>query len=193
MSDAPTSELLGSCCARYRQATDRLRSLMEGCGAERVDQRPGSGRWSANECLAHLNLTASLYLDPMEQRIEQARQDGQGGHEPYGKGTLVGRLLLGLLRGDPRQKPVRSPKLFAPAGSGLDRDTLVAEFEQINLRLVTLALRADGLPLGKLKVNTPVSSLLKVTLAQAFEIHALHELRHMDQIERALATTHQAG
>ena len=61
---------------------------------------------------------------------------------------------------------------------------VAGSFRERAERLIELAEKADGLPLGVVWIATPVSRWLKVSLAQAFEVHTLHTPRHLGQAER---------
>ena len=50
--------------------------------------------------------------------------------------------------------------------------------------MIAAAESADGLDLGRIRFGTPVLSLARVTMAEAFEMPALHEPRHLAQAER---------
>ena len=45
-----------------RSAQSRLRRLDDKLSAEEWSKRPGKARWSAAECVEHLNLTSRAYL-----------------------------------------------------------------------------------------------------------------------------------
>lgn len=186
------SALLTECLASYDQALDRLAALLANLDPAAADRRPAPRRWSVNECLAHLTVAISAYCDRMEPAVARARTRagvgvgalGAASAEPDGRGTWFGRFILANLRQGPSARRVPAPAVFRPTASGLD---LAAQAEALRAtvdRLARLARAADGLPVGGVKFGTPVSPLLRVSLAQAFEIHALHLHRHLGQAER---------
>ncbi len=202
------SALLTECLASYDQALDRLAALLANLDPAAADRRPAPRRWSVNECLAHLTVAISAYCDRMEPAVARAGAGAGAGAgtgagagagagagvgvgalgaaslEPDGRGTWFGRFILANLRQGPSARRVPAPAVFRPTASGLD---LAAQAEALRAtvdRLARLARAADGLPVGGVKFGTPVSPLLRVSLAQAFEIHALHLHRHLGQAER---------
>ena len=56
--------------------------------------------------------------------------------------------------------------------------------------LLDLMEEADGLDLGRARVPNPAVPLLKVNLAEAFEIHSLHFPRHLEQARSVTQSTH---
>ncbi len=122
------------------------------------------------------------YIGKMEPAITKARGAGQVGSEPYGRGTLAGRLLVGFL-GQPG-KTVRAPGVFRPRSSRLDLDEVSGAFRERSAKMIELAVQADGLDLGRIRIATPVSPVLRLSLAQAFEVHVLHTPRHLAQADR---------
>jgi hypothetical protein len=47
--------------------------------AARWPQRPAPGRWSVAECIAHLNLTSTAFLQLLRPALDEARRSG---HRP---------------------------------------------------------------------------------------------------------------
>jgi hypothetical protein len=164
-------------------ATDRRRmhELADPLSRRQLNWKPAPKRWSVGQCLDHLGVSMGLYLDPMEPVIERA--DRRGG-EPYGRGTWMGRLLLGALR-----KPGRrylAPPSFQPRGGDLDPDDVRGELDRQIGRLLRAVERCDGLALGEVKIPWPFLRLVELSLAQAFELQVLHLGRHLGQAERVI-------
>jgi hypothetical protein len=184
------SKLLATCIQRYVEAGERARAMVAGLSADQANWKPAPKKWSVNQCLEHLNKGAGLYADKMGPLIEGARAAGKIGGEPYGKGPLGGRLTIKFLRKDPSKNRFPAPGVFKPTASGYDKDKQLARFLAITAALRQLAEQADGLALGKVRFGSPVSFLIRFNLAQAFELHAIHHHRHLDQVQRV--TRHEA-
>ncbi len=180
------SNLLTTCIQRYLEADERVRSMVGGLSATQANWKPGPKKWSVNQCLEHLNKGAGLYVDKMGPLIEGALADGKVGGEPYGNGPLGGRLTIKYLRKDPSKNRFPAPGVFKPAASDYDKDQQFARFLEVTAALRQLAEQADGLALGKIRFGSPVSFLIRFNLAQAFELHAVHHHRHLDQVERVI-------
>jgi len=59
-----------------RSAQSRLRRLDDKLSAEEWSKRPGKARWSAAECVEHLNLTSRAYLALLPDAVVRARTRG---------------------------------------------------------------------------------------------------------------------
>lgn len=170
----------------YESAADRARTLYDGLDEEQANRAPEEGRWSANLCVAHLTRSMETYLVCMEPALAKAEQHGKRGAEPYAKGTFIGRFILNAMRGGTAKMKVKAPGVFQPDEGPHDSAATLAAFLETTDRMLAVLRRADRLPLGRVKFGTPVSRFVRVSLAQAFEIHALHNHRHLDQAEAAV-------
>jgi hypothetical protein len=171
----------------YAAATARAEALRAGSDAEALTRRPGDGRWSAAECVEHLNRGLEPHLRPLAATLARARERGRTGGPPYRRGTWLGRLLLGGL--DPeraRPKRFQAPGSFRPPAGALEPGAVFDTFRRLNAELEALAAQAEGLPLGRLRVRSVLSPLLRMSVAQAFAVHAIHHHRHLEQAERAV-------
>ncbi len=174
----------------FEDAVSRLDRLAGDLSPQQADWRSAPGRWSVAECIEHLNVTAELYLPGMETAAREAKGSGRWpGGPPYARGPLGGRFLISFL--DPTRatpKRARAPAVFRPSSSDLELPALATRFRAANRRFLALLAQSDGLALGNIRLATPVSRLLRVSLAQAFEIHAVHQHRHLAQAEDVRAT-----
>lgn len=171
----------------FAAASRRFEQLVAPLDQELASWSPDPKAWSVSACIDHLNRASTTYFERLEPALQQARTAGLVGGAPYGKGTWVGRFLLGVLDPlRPRFKPVKAPKVFRPAVADVAFDAACREFRSVQARWHALLREADGLPLGQIELATPVSRLLKVTAHQAILIHVFHEPRHLAQAERVV-------
>jgi hypothetical protein len=170
----------------FEAGRERMRALVDGLSHEQVNFKPAPDRWSVAECLDHLAVSMRIYLDPMEPVVDAARAGaraaGKTGGEPYRRGPFLGRLLLRALRKPGKRYP--APRMFRPGRSALAPDAVREGFDAQIGRMLRAVERSDGLALGKIKMPWPVFPPIKLSLAQAFELQALHVGRHLDQAER---------
>ena len=176
------STLLLEVIRTHEEALASLDDLAGGLSQEQANWKPAPDVWSVAECVDHLNQTLGTYIERMEPATREARRERRLGSEPYGRGTIVGRLLVSFLA-KPGKK-TRTPGVFEPIGGSLDLDDVVRNFRQRSAMLIELAKEADGLALGRIRIGSPASSLLRLSLAQAFEVQNLHTPRHLVQADR---------
>lgn len=183
-----SNEKLRLWARRFDENRERFEALVADLTDEQASWQPAAGKWSVGECIAHLNVTGVKYQPLMTDAIARGRQRGLTGTAPYQGRTLAGRLLLFILDPDKRRR-AKAPGGFQPAaGPSLDFPSLVEEFRSVQEGWTRLLDDADGLALGRIVFASPVSRLVRVNLAEAFEINTLHEARHLGQAERVVAS-----
>lgn len=182
----PSCAFLRECMQRFDECEQRVDALEAAVSNDDANRSPGPKRWSIAQCIEHLVVTAKLYETATEEAIRRAREAGNTGKAPYGRGTWVGRFILSALDKG-RSKRVGAPRMFQPSAESIDFASSCARL-RTSLDTYRAWIRdADGLALGSIKVATPISRFVKISLAQAFEIHSKHALRHMEQAEEVRA------
>ena len=157
-----------------RDADDLLAGLTDA----QFNWRAVPGRWSIAECLAHLNITGQMYLPIIDRGINEARSRQWFGRGPYRHG-LLGRLFIRYTE-PPAKYKVKAPKLFAPLPEHL-LAVVAPAFASLQDQLLRRIREANGIDLGRVRVTSPVSKLLKLSLGQCFAFIAAHERRHLWQ------------
>lgn len=145
-----------------------------------LDLVPADGGWSARQTIGHLVLTARLY----EERMRAAIDGRPGGGDPHAgprKSSWFARMLLRWLPDAARR--FKAPAPFDPrrADERFDVDALLATYRAVR----ETGLRARDLHLGTLRIGTPVSRLLRMSIRDAVAVQVAHAERHLDQIRRA--------
>jgi hypothetical protein len=163
---------------QFEEILQQTDELIRGLGEEQFNWRPEPGRWSIAECFDHLNVTAGLYLPLIEAAIERAKAAGLYGRGPFRR-TLFGRLFLRATEPPPKVK-LKSPKGFRPSPDKRTSDVVPA-FAAAQRRYLQSVSAASGLHLSKIKVKSPASPLIKLTLEEAIALMAAHERRHLWQ------------
>lgn len=179
MTDSLQDERLRDWSAVFSAAEERADAFVRDLSAEQLNFKPAPDRWSVGQCLDHIAVAMGIYLDPMEPAIERAAaREGRAG----GRGTLMGRVLIAALRW-PRGR-YSAPRDFRPSSSDLEPAAVGREYARQSGRLRRALERCDGLAVDRVKMPWPVFGLIKISLAQAFELQALHTDRHLDQADR---------
>lgn len=170
---------------RFVELEEEIVELLTAGDEAALHCAPGPGRWSAAQSIDHLTRSLEATLPAMTTAVERGRTRSILGAAPYGRGTFPGRWLLAILEA-PVGRGVPAPRRFRPAAEPGAAPELAHAFAAAQGRVRSLLRAADGLALGRLRLATPVSPLLRVTLAQAFRIHVAHEARHRVQAWQAL-------
>ena len=169
-----------------RAASSRLASLVERTDEGAWSRRPGSGGWSAGECVAHLCLTTEAAVPPLRSAIERLESRGERSGTGYRRDVL-GWLLWRSQRETTRMR-TRTKPVFMPEKADSTADA-IARFEAGQSELRELLRRSDGLALTREKMASPFDPRVQYNVYSAFTILAAHEHRHLGQAERAASAT----
>ena len=135
-------------------------------------------RWSVGQCIAHLNAASGIYLPVVDKAIRRGRERGLKSPGPYHH-PMIGNLFVKLAEPPPKVK-FKAPSAMLPPSNERRAETLDA-FLTLQDRLKECLRSANGLDLGRIRVSSPINSLLKFSLGQAFALTASHERRHLWQ------------
>lgn len=153
------------------------RSVLDDLTPEQANQRPGRGRWSVVQNLAHISKTAVPYLDIMEARLEGGLAD-----RPYRPGILA-HLLRRSMEPPPRFR-IKTQKTLEP-GESLDPESVLAEFEGVHERLAALVRAADDDRFVRYRFRSPYMNLIVIRGDQAVDTLLAHARRHLWQARQA--------
>ncbi|MDH5234536.1 MAG: DinB family protein [Gemmatimonadota bacterium] len=169
------------------RARSRFARLMAATSDAKWATRSAPDQWSVAECIAHLNLSSRAMQPLLEHAVSEARALGRNGAGRFHP-TMLGRMLAAMLGPAPgigkvRLGRTRTPSSFEPSGD-LARAVVVAEFERhLEAHARTLA-AADGLPIDRVRVESPFAKGVSYDAYSAFRIVARHMHRHLAQAER---------
>lgn len=169
-------------------AQSRLRALTDKLSDKDWSKRPGPNRWSAADCVEHLNLTTRAYLPLLRDATARAGEVGAAPQKQYRRDPLgwfmsmmigplhhLGRFQVGRIKTTPPFVPKR----------GQSRSQLLSDFVRLQSDLVTLVRSGNGLPLDRVKIVSPFGGRIRYNVYSAMEIVARHQHRHIQQAERA--------
>jgi len=165
----------------YRQVEEIKRvaeDLVEGLSEEQFNWRKGPEKWSINECLEHLNVTARLYWSVLADAVSGARIQGWFSKGPY-KHTWLGPMMISSME-PPVRIRFKSPRHFRPPDD-IPMNQVVPQFMAFQDRLLGLIRDANGVDLGRPRVLSPGNRLIKLTLGEGIGLMTAHERRHLWQ------------
>lgn len=171
------SEFLQACEKDAIETLDLLTEL-EKLSEAQANWKPSANSWSVNECLKHLVQSVGLYRENLAGAVEKLKVKNPKAHEPSGRGTLLGRFLLGALE-PAKNKKMKAGGPFKLKASNVDLATEITALRDCIEWLGQMMAEADELDFGKVKLRTPI--FLKISLAQTFKVQSLHNLRHVKQ------------
>ena len=162
------------------KAQQRFRPL----SAEELNRRPSPSRWSAGQCLEHLNIVGGYYLPSIATRIARAQKRGSK-PAAIAKQGFIGRRLVEGMRTPASIKSRTSPQRYAPTGTRLPRTVTEVFSRQLDelLRLVLLARQINA---NAVRIPNAIFPLLLLRLTDQLEFMVVHLQRHVAQAEAVL-------
>jgi hypothetical protein len=168
-------------CKEFEQISSQAKQLTEGLNEQRFNWRPQPDQWSIEECLAHLLIAGNWEIRAIEDAIGHAKAHGLTGVGPFHYGPLE-RLVVRKTE-PPVKRKFTAPKRFRPLHEQ-PVTAVLPSFLHLQSQLTLLARSAEGLDLARIKVPTPISRLLRLSLGMTFAQVAAHERRHLEQAWR---------
>ncbi len=161
-----------------QQINGEAERLVAGLDEEQLNWIPEPGAWSIALCLDHLAVTNREFRPYLEKALAKAQRRGASG-KPY-RPTWMGKWLINTLDQEGGRK-FKAPKNFQPparpAAGALDR--FLEEQRQVT-SLVERSRRSDT----DVTLRSPVTPLMRYSLADAFEVIVAHDRRHLRQAQR---------
>lgn len=181
-------EQLAGVVKSLESAQSRLRRLTDGIPESAWNKRPGPDRWSAAECVEHLNITTRAYLPRLRDALAKAREGRRPPKKHYRRDPTGWFLstMIGPLRqvGKFRFLRVKTMPDFVPKPD-LSRTQVLSDFVRLQGELISLVKSADGLAIDEVKIVSPFGERGRYSAYSAFVIVARHEHRHLQQAEEA--------
>ena len=149
--------------------------------------KPAPEKWSANQCLAHLNSYGRYYLPEIEKAVNEAIKQNR---QPVTKfkagwlGNYFTEMMLTKKDGQPAKK-MSSPKDHSPQ-SNVDSFLVIGEFIEQQEKLLILLQKARSIDLNKTRIPISISRFIRLKLGDTFLFLIAHNYRHILQAERAL-------
>ena len=173
---------------KYRQQFEEIaaqaQELSAGLTEAQFNWRPSPEQWSIEECLSHLTMVGQAELLAIEAAIDEAKAKGVtgGGSFDY---PVWERFILRETE-PPVRHAMPAPKRFVPL-HGQPVTGILPTFLHVQRNFAIQLARADGLDLRRVKVPTPITRLLKLSLGATLAQAAAHERRHIAQARRVRA------
>lgn len=173
----------------FEAAKAELRDLLAGLADESFNRRTDEKRWSVAECVDHLIVIGVQLIPRMEEAVAKARRKGW-----HVKGDFrYSRFSDWFVRqmGDQQLPPkgrFKAPRTYAPPpGRGRTVVQALNDFITLQDRFIAVARSADGLDLARIKVTSPVTRLLRISLGQWLRALSGHQRRHLWQVAQVKA------
>jgi hypothetical protein len=181
-SEALIPELEAYRC-QFVALKDDAKNLLSTVNNEQFNWRSQPGSWSIAECFDHLNVTGKLYGATIDEKISEASSHQWFSRGPFRHGWLGNWFVRSIE--PPVKLKVKAPSQFIPRAHQLV-DVVANEFLWTQDQFINRLREANGIDLARIKIPSPVTHLLKLTLGQVFGLTTAHERRHIWQARQVM-------
>lgn len=180
------ANLLPTIVAKTEELGGEAGRLVAGLSEEQLNWKPALDRWSIAQCFAHLTVATEKFGPYLTAAIARGREQYPVKMSPsYQPSWLGGWLIKQLLPEATRKVP--APKIFRPSETEAIHGAL-DHFLSQQRAFLEFVRQAEGLDYNKTKLRSPVTALMRYSLADAFVITVVHGQRHLAQARRVRET-----
>ena len=155
--------------------------------------RPAADKWSANECLQHLNSYGNYYLPAIEKAITRSATQQQYPAAQFKTGWLGNYFTrLMLPSKDGHVKKMKSPGAHVPKNI-IGSHEVISCFIDQQEKMLQLLEAAKKIDLNKTKVAISIAPVIRLKLGDVFSFITAHNQRHVLQADNALNTQKSTG
>jgi hypothetical protein len=180
MSSKELNEQLLSLAEQFENAKIKMSEVVSGLDRGKFNQRPSYGGWSVAECINHLIVTDTDYTAQIENGLKIAKDKNLFSDGPFKIGWL-GRKFIGNVE-PPVKRKLKAPKKWTPS-SDLSLEEVTSAYIKYQDKYIELLKNSSGLDIGKVKLPSPATDLLRFSVFVMFNINAAHQRRHLWQAE----------
>lgn len=144
--------------------------------------------WNILECLEHLNLYGNFYLPEIENKIQNSKTSKA---DLEFKSGILGNYFAKSMLPKGKLNKMKTFKDKNPLNATLDK-TVIDKFINQQIKLLDLLNQSRKVSLNKVKIETSISSLIKLKLGDTFQFFINHIIRHLNQIDKIQATMKNA-
>jgi hypothetical protein len=176
-----SKKLLQAIADETEKVNDDARQLVVGLSEAQLNWSPATGRWSMAQCFEHLAVAIETYQPFFTEAIARGRAKFQSSVPVVYRPSFMGRWLIGILSPDWRGK-YPAPKIFRP--SELRIIGAPERFLKQQEEFLRFVRSAEGLDYNRLRLRSPVTRLVRYSLADTFVMTVVHGQRHVQQARR---------
>ena len=168
--------------------------LIENVEPELLKSRPEEKKWSAIECIEHLNMTGRYYLPKIQEVLERAIRDGITSTQ-LSKSGFIGNHMYNSMKpvsGEVKNR-INTFKSVNPhvkyEQSTLDIEKVSDNFRKQLQTIISHIENAKETDINKLKVPSLLGPIIMFKLGDVFRFLLAHIERHLIQAKNALPET----
>jgi len=181
-----SSNLLQTVVAEAEKNSEIAQAVTADLTEVQLNWKPSPEQWSIAQCLEHLTVATRAFENYFTSALESARKNRQVTKPPRYAPSLVGGWLAKQVSPEAARK-LPAPKIFRP-GNSSDIQGSLQSFLDAQDSFLDFVQRSEGVDYNKTRLRSPVTPLMRYSLADAFVITVLHSRRHLAQARRVRET-----
>jgi hypothetical protein len=156
--------------------------LVADISEQQLNWKPAVDRWSIAECIDHLAVSGAAFKSYLTGAISRGRARFPVRTAPAYQPTWMGGWLARqLLPENTRRLP--APKLFRPSEASVIHGSLDRYLAQ-HAELRRFVGDTCGIDFNKTRLRSPVTPLIRYSIADAYVVMVVHAWRHLAQASR---------
>lgn len=177
-----STDFLKTVASETEKNNDAARALTSSLTEAQLNWKPSADQWSIAQCLEHLTVATKQFETYFQAALESARKKWSVDKPPAYKPSWLGGWLAKQVSPEAKRK-VPAPKIFRPADSSRISGALEMFVDQ-HARFLDYVRQSTGIDYNRTRLRSPVTPLMRYSLADAFVITVLHGQRHLAQARR---------
>jgi hypothetical protein len=177
---------LETVAAEIEKNNTAARQLTAGLSEAQLNWTASPESWSIAQCLDHLTVASEEFKNYFNDAIARGRKKWPTTAPVAYKPSFVGGWLIKQVMPEAPRK-LTAPKIFRPSTSAIT-DPL-GKFLNQQKDFSSFVRQAEGLDYNKVRLRSPVTPLMRYSLADAFVVTVVHGSRHLAQARRVRETS----
>ena len=177
-----SSNFLPTIVSESEKNSEAARTLASDLSEAQLNWKPSPEQLIIAQCLEHLAITSRKFDDYFSAALVRARKKWPITNAPAYKPSMVGGWLVRQVNPDGGRN-LPAPKVFRPSDVSSIQAPLELFLDQ-QVKFVDFVKQCAGIDYNKTRLRSPVTPLMRYSLADAFVITVLHGQRHLGQARR---------
>ena len=173
-----SENLIETVIAQAQRNAAEARSVVDGLNEAQLNWKPSADKWSIAQCLEHLTAASRGFNPYFVDALARGRQRFAAASPPAYQPSFMGRWLIKHVEPESPRK-LRAPRIFKPSTSNV-QNALDKFLEQQKVFLDFVG-ETNGIDYNRMRLRSPVTPLVRYSLADAYVITVSHEQRHLQQ------------
>jgi hypothetical protein len=185
-----SANLLQTIVAEAERNSEAARELVSGLSPAQLNWKPAPEKWSIAQCLDHLTVASRNFDEYFSASLVRGRKKWPVSTGPAYRPSFMGGWLIKLVNPEGGRN-LTAPKVFRPSESSIDQP--LEKFLKQQERFIQFVQETKGVDYNRLRIRSPVTPLIRYSLADAFVVTVVHGRRHLAQARRVLEASDFPG